>query len=818
MRYNITFIDDCARHCMCAQMKEKSEANVKLRQYIIFIEKQFGYIAKRIRLDKGGEYLTNEFRNWCAEKGIALETTAPYSPSQNGVAERFNRTLVELFRAMLIAHNLPKTLWPEALNYAAYIRNQSYTRALEGKTPKEVWTKHRPNVAHLHEFGIPVWVIDERENRTKLEPKSIKQIFVGFEDGPKAIKYYDTHTHRVKTSRNYSFVKTPLQSQGEQKGEKETIPIADVQNDKKRKHPHDDSEITPRRSNRPRTQHDYNLLNDPYVIFHPAPELAALACDPDEGQPISTSDQIINYAFKATDDPMTLKEAKESPDWPEWEKAIQAELNQLRQKGTWVLTEPPDGRVPIKNKWIFVKKYDRQGNLDKYKARLVAKGYSQIPGIDYIDVFSPVVRLETIRALLALAAMEDWEITQLDVKGAYLNGHLKEEIYMTQPDGYEDGSDKACRLIKTLYGLKQSGRKWNTELNIQLSKRGYQRAQTDPCVYIQHIGKELILITVWVDDMLLFATSVQTMQIAKRDITDNFEVTDLGEPKKIVGIEITRDRKQKKITITQTKYIETILAKYGLQDANPVRTPLDPNVKLEPGDSEPQGRSNNYASLIGSLMYAAVATRPDIAFAVNQLASFTANPTMCHWTAAKRVLRYLKGTKDIGITYSQSGSEDSSSQNRIVGYNDASFADNYDRTSVSGYAFVAAKGAITWGSKKQNDVALSSTEAEYVCLSDGAREANWLRHLYQEIGFPEEKATLIYEDNQSALAIAENPCYHKRTKHFDIKHHYIRDQVQKGVITLQYLPTAQMTADILTKALPRQTHELHMRSLGMTSA
>jgi hypothetical protein len=690
-------------------------------------------------------------------------------------------------------------------------------------TPKEVWTKNRPNVAHLQEFGIPVWVIDERENRPKLDPVSIQQIFVGFEDGPKAIKYYDTRTHRVKMSRNYAFAKPPVQKQGEQMGgineetnEQETIP-EDVQNNKKRKHPSDSPEIIPRKSTRPRTQHDYNLLNDPYLAFDPAPELAALACDPNEGQPISTPEQVIEYAFKAADDPLTLKEAKELSDWPEWEKAIQAELNQLQQKGTWVLADPPEGRVPIKNKWVFVKKYDREGNLDKYKARLVAKGYSQVPGIDYIDVFSPVVRLETIRALLALAATEDWEISQMDVKGAYLNGHLKEEIYMAQPDGYEDGSNKSCRLIKTLYGLKQSGREWNSELNVQLSKRGYKRAQTDPCVYIQRKANGLILITVWVDDMLLFATSIQTMQIAKRDIMDTFEVTDLGEPKKLVGIEISRDRKNKRITITQSKYIETILAKYGLQDASPVRTPLDTNIKLEPGESEPGNRSNNYASLIGSLMYAAVATRPDIAFAVNRLASFTANPTMCHWTAAKRVLRYLKGTKDKGIMYSQP-TDTSSSHNHITGYSDASFANNYDRTSVSGYAFVAAKGVITWGSKKQNIVSLSSTEAEYVCLSDAAREANWLRNLYQEMGFPEEESTLIYGDNQSALAIAENPCYHKRTKHFDIKHHYIRDQVQRGVMKLQYLPTTQMTADIFTKALPRQAHELHMLSLGMTSA
>ena len=407
---------------------------------------------------------------------------------------------------------------------------------------------------------------------------------------------------------------------------------------------------------------------------------------------------------------------------------------------------------------------------------------------------------------------------QMDVKGTYLNGTLKEEIYMAQPEGYDDGSNKACRLKKTLYGLKQSGREWNTELDFQLGKRGYRRIHSDPCVYIQKTPDRTMIITVWVDDMLIFATTILAMKIAKRDISDAFEVTDLGEPSKIVGIEITRDREQRKITITQTSYIETILAKYGLQDACPVRTPLDPNIKLEPGEMETGNRSNNYVSLIGSLMYAAVATRPDIAFAVNRLASFTANPTMCHWTAAKHVLRYLKGTKNIGITYSKPETEDMVNQSGLIGYSDASFANNYDRTSVSGYVFKAAGGAITWGSKKQNIVSLSTTEAEYICLSDAAREATWLRNLYEEVGFPQEEPTLVYGDNLSALAIAENPRYHRRTKHFDIKHHYIRDQVSNKTIVTGYLPTAQMTADIFTKALPRQAHELHRNSLGLFSA
>ena len=292
-------------------------------------------------------------------------------------------------------------------------------------------------------------------------------------------------------------------------------------------------------------QPNYEVLNDPFLAFDPAPELASLACDPEEGHHNLSSDEVINAAFNkanlASEDPQSLKEARESAEWTEWEEAIHSELDQLKQKETWVLTDPPKERVPIKSKWVFAKKYDKNGVLTKYKARLVAKGYSQVLGIDYIDVFSPVVRLETIRVLLARAAIEDWEMQQMDVKGAYLNGTLKEEIYMAQPEGYDDGSNKACRLKKTLYGLKQSGREWNTELDIQLGKRGYRCIHSDPCVYIQKTPDRTMIITVWVDNMLIFATTILAMKIAKRDISDAFEVTDLSEPSKIVGIEITRD-------------------------------------------------------------------------------------------------------------------------------------------------------------------------------------------------------------------------------------------------------------------------------------
>jgi hypothetical protein len=262
--------------------------------------------------------------------------------------------------------------------------------------------------------------------------------------------------------------------------------------------------------------------------------------------------------------------------------------------------------------------------------------------------------------------------------------------------------------------------------------------------------------------MLLFTNDKELMTKLKQKLQQIFEVTDLGEPSQIVGIEIQQDRDKGELKISQSRYIESILTKQGLESANTVSTPLDSTERMKSVEksSNKGDRSKNYASLIGSLMYAAIATRPDIAYAVNRLASYTANPDMSHWTAAKRILRYLKGTKDLGITYKSKRSKDSN-ENIVIGYSDASFANNDDRSSVSGYTFLASEGAITWGSKKQNVISLSTTEAEYICLSDATREAVWLRNLVKELGYEQKQPTLIYGDNLSSLAIAHNPQYHK---------------------------------------------------------
>ena len=325
-------------------------------------------------------------------------------------------------------------------------------------------------------------------------------------------------------------------------------------------------------------QPNYHLLNDPYS---------------EEESNNEEKDEILTQEVltaEVGDEFQTLKEAKESPDWPKWEEAIRTELKQHQEKGTWELVEKPADVVPLTNKWVFVNKRDKEGTIIKNKARLVVKGCGQRPG-DYLETHSPVVRIESIRAILAIAVANRLMIQQMDVKGAYLNGTLKETLYMRQPDGFADGSGRVCHLIKTLYGLKQSGREWNEEFDNKMRRHGYKRLRSDPCVYT-HSGENITaIITVWVDDLLLFADSAESMEAIKHDIRTEWETTDMGEPAKIVGIEISQS--PGKISISQKQNIQKILERQGLAEASPVQIPLDPNIKIQ---SNPDGNEGNHSN------------------------------------------------------------------------------------------------------------------------------------------------------------------------------------------------------------------------------
>ena len=304
----------------------------------------------------------------------------------------------------------------------------------------------------------------------------------------------------------------------------------------------------------------------------------------------------------------------------------------------------------------------------------------------------------------------------------------------------------------------------------------------------------------------------------KEEISSKWTVMDMGELAKIIGIEVTQN--DNSIQISQERYIEAILKREGMMDANPVSMPMDPNDKIQPNPDGNEGsKSNSYAKLLGELQFLTNATRPDIAYAVNRLSAYTANPSLKHVRAAKQILRYLKGTKSLAIKYSAQSDEGLLQENKNLmhGYADAAYANMDDYKSTSGYVFIVGGGAITWRSKKQTTVALSSTEAEYVALSEAGREACWLQNLYDEIGYTQESPILITGDNDGSIAMARNPQFHKRSKHIGIRWHWVRDLVQKNIITIESCRDPEQTADVLTKPLARQKHQKHLNEMGLIS-
>jgi len=442
----------------------------------------------------------------------------------------------------------------------------------------------------------------------------------------------------------------------------------------------------------------------------------------------------------------------------------------------------------------------------------VAQGFTQRKGDDYDETFSPVVRMESLRTVIGLAVRHGLSLHQLDVTTAFLNGKLEEVVYMQQPEGFVAGGDKqlVCKLKRSIYGLKQSSRCWNTTIDSYLKQLGFLQSNSDPCVYIAAVG-ELAVVGVYVDDIVVACKSEVRLKEFKQGLCRKFEVKDLGKLRHFLGIKVVQDEVSGDVWIGQSVYVGKVLERFGMQEAKSVATPVDTSTKLVKAteDDEVFDRAV-YQSAVGSLLYLSTSTRPDIAFAVGNVARFSANPTKRHWTGVKRIMRYLKGTSELGLYYSSSVTVD------LIGYSDSDWAgDLDDRKSVSGYMFKLCGAPISWRSKKQTLVALSTAEAEYVALSSATQEAVWLKQLLSELRIEQLKPTVLYEDNQSAIAMAQNAGFHGRTKHIDIRHHFVREKVNDGTIELKYCRSDQMLADMLTKGLSSTVFETLREMAGI---
>ncbi|CAL2267031.1 unnamed protein product [Prunus armeniaca] len=715
-------------------------------------------------------------------------------------------------KSMLHEKGVPYEFWAEAINTAVYLLNRCPTKALNKVTPFEAYTSRKPGIAHLKIFGSPCHVLIPSALRHKLEENSHKCIFVGYGLCEKGYRLFDPSTRKVILSRDVTFDENATwQWVNTTEGEM-TVPM-----------PTENQSCEPSQSLDTPLQMDeeVTLQAEPSQSLDTQTQIDEDTTLQDEG--IGESSHFFDHTPKkwrsaneimakcnvCIVEPENYEDAAQDESW---RKAMEAELEMIEKNDTWKLVERPFAKPVIGVKWVYKTKLNLDGTVQKNKARLVAKGYSQKPGIDYNETFAPVARLDTIRTLIALAAQKEWSLYQLDVKSAFLNGVLKEEVYVDQPQGFvkKDEETKVYKLHKALYGLKQAPRAWYDEIDAYFNKAGFKKSPSEATLYVKAEGSDVLIVSLYVDDIVYTGSSSQMIEEFRRDMMEHYEMTDLGVLHHFLGMGVIQPKQN--IFLHQRKYGQKLVEKFGLKDCKIVATPLAMNETLSKNDGSEAADEGEYRQIVGSLLYL-TATRPDIMFAASLLARFMHNPTKKHMGTAKRVLRYIQGTIDFGIVF-EKGKETT-----LIGYCDSDWAGSEDdMRSTSGYAFTLGSGVFSWASIKQNTVALSTAEAEYVSAAEATSQAKWLRFVLEDFGEEQIEGTQIMCDNTSAIAMAKNPVFHQKSRHINRKFHFIQEAIQAKEIELVYCRTEEQIADILTKALPKDRFAYLRELLGVKSA
>ena len=838
-KYFVSFTDDHTRMSWIYPVKQKSEVLEKFREFKAMVEKHTTKSIKIIRSDNGGEYTSNEWKQFLQAEGVQHQTTVPYTPQQNGVAERLNRTLLDMARAMLKGAGLPDMFWVEAVLTASYVRNRVPSAALDKNgIPFESWYGWKPALGQLRVFGCIAFAL-VADTKSKLADRSRKCIMVGYgtdDHNVKGYKLWDLVNRKFLFSRDVSFNENTLYK------DKITTEYVNEVEFLEDREDHDSNEAESQILAEDTVIVDSSSNQEPIIspkIFEPPFNDAAT---PQRRRSMPSSDSSIyepivktcaggnsvierlespvnsessNYepvvqrnAYKSTinssivvveTDPESFDEASNSGKSANWLDAMRNEYNALVQNKTWTLVEVPPHCNVIGGKWVYTTKRDGNGNVLKYKARWVAKGYAQVQGLDYDETYAPTSHLSTIRLILAICAAQKCHIRQLDVTTAFLNGVIEEEqpVYLEQPPGFIDlaNPNHVCRLEKTLYGLKQAPRAWYELLKQWLISNGFSQLRSDLCVYKAQIKGTIVVLLVYVDDMIIASSDSGALDDLENLLESRFKMTKGGNINWFLGMTVSQDFDRKTIRLCQRQYIVDTLRMFNMSDCHPVSTPMVVGSPLYMTAPYKPFDLKVYQQAIGKLLYLTRCTRPDITTAVGILSQFVKAPLEVHWNAVKRVLRYLKGTMEFQLELG--------GHLKIAGWSDADWAgDLYDRRSRSGILVYVGVGPIIWNSVKQQTVARSTSEAEYVALASTASEILWIISMLKELNAKITCPVTIFEDNRGCKLIAENASMPPRIKHIDIAHHFIRDVIEKGTVIVEQVPTESMVADIMTKALP----------------
>ncbi|WJX51852.1 hypothetical protein P8452_38016 [Trifolium repens] len=722
----------------------------------------------KVRSDHGGEFENEPFEKICEEHGILHEFSSPRTPQQNGVVERKNRSLQEMARTMMHENNLAKFFWAEAVNTACYIQNRIYIRPILNKTTYELFRGRKPNISYFHQFGCTCYILNNKVHLKKFDSKACKGIFIGYSE--------------TKTVEESMHVKFDDKEPDNEKSE----PVKDItcSNDSEdeapdyddySEHAENSGSIEATTSDTPQehqTDNDNSEATEiprntfKYKSSHPEELILGNKNSPRQTRSNFRDEESL-FGLVSLIEPKTTNEALSDDAWI---VSMEEELNQFKRNDVWDLVPKPNHKNIIGTKWVYRNKLNEQGEVTRNKARLVAQGYSQQEGIDFTEIYAPVARLEAIRLLLSYAVNNDITLYQMGVKSAFLNGVISEEVYVKQPPGFEDvtNPDHVFRLKKSLYGPKQAPRAWYERLSTFLVNNGFEKGQVDNTLFRKTLEKDILIIQIYVDDIIFGSTNATLCKNFSKLMQDEFEISMMGELKFFLGIQINQTKKG--TFIHQSKYIKDLLKKFNLEDCKPMNTPMHPTSSLSKEDSESKVDQKLYRGMIGSLLYL-TASRLDILFSVCLCARFQSDPIESHLTAVKRIFRYLKATCNIGLLYQKSNDY------KLIGFCDADYAgDKIERKSTRGNCQFIGENLISWASKRQSTIAMSTAEAEYISAAKCCTQLLWMKYQLEDYQISSHNIPL-YCDNTAAIHLSKNPILHSRAKHIDIKHHFIRDYV-----------------------------------------
>jgi hypothetical protein len=876
--YVLNQVDVCKARMFVDVIKHKSDVKVLVKKRINQQQTKTMLKLKTYHTDGGGEFVNDELDSFFAENGTVHTKTTAHT-SQHNPAERGNRTLIEMARAIMHYSGVPRYVGDEAIMMAAVLLDVRISSVDDAKTPFELYEKRKPKLSKLHVFGCDVYRYNHPSDRDgKLDETGKRGIFVGYE--PTNGSYFrvlDMEQMKVIVSRDVKFfddkfdnaklLKARERREMDGLDDYEPLQYVDIgvddyvnddvdiealfegesvaannanTNDKDAiehikdatEHNKDAKEHIKSNDNSSQSLIEQRVGTDVNSVNNETTIDKVVEKNNDKREERAKRDRVPVKLFEPDDfrvknkrvdtalitndnEPQTFKQALASAEADQWRAAIKDEINSQLQNGTWVEVMRKSGMNLIGTKWVFTKKKDENGKKDvngkavKFKARLVAKGYNQEYGIDYSETFAPVLKYKSFRLMLAIATLFDLEVEQLDVKTAFLNADLEETVYIEVPDGVSVSKNKVLKLKKALYGLKQAPKAWNDNIDAFLRSVGFNPCIKDPCIYVKKSkSKTGMVLGLYVDDIMpmYHRRDRDEWNQFKQVLMNKYQVSDLGRVSNILKMKVMMDKD--KLYINQQEYVNEKLIEYNMSECAMTDTPEASGVKLVEAADDDKLNENDVSllrSIVGSLQYASVSTRPDITHAVNKVARFMAKGGRQHVIAAKRILRYLQGTQHLGLVYQKDEKmviEGGQKVLTVTGYCDSDWGgDLVDRKSTTGYCVFVNNNLVSWNTKKQTTVATSSAEAEVMAAAAVVSEIMWLKMILGELGFMVKTPITVYCDNQSAISITTKDVKHERTKHIDIKYHFVHDEIVSNNIEMKYVSTKDQLADIFTKGL-----------------